>query len=1716
MKKKLWKVVSALLAVIIIITSTFTAGLSIYAATPVSLEGSTFDVWADPYNVLNQEKINAFSSDKLSTLGGVKPFKLTTVSTGIYYLFLPSNADCTNLTFWFKGTTMKIDSTTITSGVPTDVLKDIDNSGTVKEHSIDGHRVVCMKSGNVGTVFVDTVSGSMKTVYGDSDHKANEAGSIMVVQPDGRTVDYMGAMDKIQGRGNATWGTGNEKNPFNIKLAESTSLLGMNKAKKWVLLANASDSSLLRDQITYDFAKYVGVKYQPTCKPVDLYINQQYYGSYQLSEKVEIKSNRIDISDAYENLEIANGTFDEATGVVIPKDLNGTSVVSIGGTSGFGVGQKRYSSSLQSPSDYTGGYLYELEISDRWVDENAGFCGYNRQCWVLKNCDYASQSMLDYSYDLLYALGSSVYNGGVVPSEQKTFNYFVASTTNPAPAAKYQGKKWSEMLDSDSAVRYYWVEELFKNLDASTTSCYFYKDSDAVDSKLYAGPVWDMDKCWGSAGDISRWGHSLTSTDDWYAKNVRIYKFYKGSGIQALNYALSTDSTDNQRPLAFLGQLATQQDFWADVQRYWYAYISNGVDVLMGRDVDETGTLKSIDEYANTIQYTGKMNEMRFSATNSTYNNISFDYSGKASTLKNWISGRQTFINGEFTPTDISKASVAPIFAQTYTGEEIKPEINITGTVDGVSVELEKGIDYNIEYSNNINAGTATIKITGLGMFSGTKSVAFTINPIHIEDGYNATIDPYSYMDSPLTVKIANENGKTISGNVTYQWYKNGTLIDGANDKTYIVDANDVGAKIYAVVTGDESNVTGTLTSNECIIKAGQRPTGFTKTIASWSYDFTNDSEALKNADETGETRYYLATAGENQSTSTLKASVNAVDDAKIKWSGTADLYVNGEVTDQAPVIGTSKTDMLGWGKYPYFETTISTAGYENIGFSAKLGGTKKGPRDWKLQYSLDGTEYVDIDGATYSIVDNKTLEQAFFDVQLPVECTNQDKLYIRITACSNVAINGVNAIVGQTSGDAAINDIIVTGSSTGVVTSLNAPVFDVADGSTIFDDTLITTSDTNGGADLYCYVNGGEPQQYNGSIKVFDSTTSKAGDRATVSAYAKFDDIVSEVTTVEYVFGGVDLSNFSYDSYSTDVTNGGVQSVKGVYGKSGIMTAYADGKSQYVPLWRDDKGSYCVSPDDGLLWSEQSGFTYAVSTAGYENITFTADAYTTSQGPNSIVLQYSLNGITYTDITDNVKLAANGELENLFTTLKLPSECDNKQVVYIRIATKENLTNIGTTLHKAESKGNLYVNNVIVAGEQNGDYKMPYTNKSTDFFGINGTIKYYSPDRMPIKYAVRDSSGKVVLSGTVPETGILLSEATGFSAKECEPYTVLTWVQEDENISLINQRTYYCKGSTITKFDFTSTKRPLSSHLSDDGLVASNTGGANAATLYMMPNGVDKAELSYTDAYGVKIAWSELNPFYATKKLDNPENNGCWVIEANTKGYTNVSLSLNQISSNKGPRDWGVAYSFDGVNYTYVENSNVRAISNDATIEPVQTYSNLLLPSACDDKEKVYIKIFINGGESVEGQELELMTKGNTGINSIELSGIEIPSYYNLTVKTVVKDTPEATEGTVATDAVVVINDKVYNTENGEVAVSLLEGKNYSIYASLNGETFVEGTTVVLNEDTQVVMPIVAVDYVADGLFNAKDYAKFNREVKNDTLRNHLKQIFENFYTAE
>lgn len=116
---------------------------------------------------------------------------------------------------------------------------------------------------------------------------------------------------KIKGRGNSTWGM--PKKPYKIKLEEKAPILGIAKDKEWVLLANYSDKSLLRNATAMEISRILGFSWTPTMISVELYLNGKYEGVYTFTEHKKVSKNRVNIDTENDSfyIEIENEDVDE-------------------------------------------------------------------------------------------------------------------------------------------------------------------------------------------------------------------------------------------------------------------------------------------------------------------------------------------------------------------------------------------------------------------------------------------------------------------------------------------------------------------------------------------------------------------------------------------------------------------------------------------------------------------------------------------------------------------------------------------------------------------------------------------------------------------------------------------------------------------------------------------------------------------------------------------------------------------------------------------------------------------------------------------------------------------------------------------------------------------------------------------------------------------------------------------------------------------------------------------------------------------------------------------------------------------------------------------------------------------------------------------------------------------------------------------------------------
>ena len=314
---------------------------------------------------------------------------------------------------------------------------------------------------------IDESEVPIAEMNGDSGHNTECYGKMSLEVPDGYISGYNSqktkpgtySLEYIRGRGNSTWSA--DKKPYKIKLMESTDFFGMGKNKHWVLLANYYDVTLIRNKITYWLGEEMGMKYTPQCVFVDVIMNHKYIGSYYLCEQVRVGKSRVNIDD----LEMDDISKNITTGAAI--------------TGGYLLGMSPYTSNDNMKQSFS------TIRNNSYVIESPSFD------------DYFNQSQYNYISDYVQKTEDAIYGENFKDSN---------------------GKHYSEYMDIDAAIDYYWVQEISSNGDAyGSSSTYLYKERNG---KLFWGPLWDFDYvAWGNV-DTRTTGFDKTNAT-WFEKLIQ-------------------------------------------------------------------------------------------------------------------------------------------------------------------------------------------------------------------------------------------------------------------------------------------------------------------------------------------------------------------------------------------------------------------------------------------------------------------------------------------------------------------------------------------------------------------------------------------------------------------------------------------------------------------------------------------------------------------------------------------------------------------------------------------------------------------------------------------------------------------------------------------------------------------------------------------------------------------------------------------------------------------------------------------------------------------------------------------------------------------------------------------------------------------------------------------------------------------------------------------
>lgn len=683
----------------------------------------------------------------------------------------------------------------------------------------------------VAQIFVNTVrtDGNMNHDLYTSGIK-NKINSTIVVKDTNGDVIVDGGTISL--RGNST--AGGQKKPYNIKFASKQNVFGCGKAKKWSLLANTFDKSMIRNEIGMQFHRelednYQDDKFTSNGKTVDLYVDGNYLGSYLLLESVEVGSTRVDINSSDE-------TNDE-----ILLELDSTN---------------RDAGSDAHLDQNTSIYNMNFTINDPEGPGTDGdpdeIAAYNAQYQAKK--DNVSVFLNEFETKLKAA-------------ETGSFDEVAA------------------IIDVDTFVNFYITAELFKITDISYSSVRFYTKKQADGSyKLYAGPLWDLDLSSGNGnGDDAKYEIMKAQTNPWFGalmknetfkqkvidrykellpkikalyktggtvdtlvrsiqKSIdsnysKAYNVYEGTNANGYGegwkidkiYTAGSDALTSEAASTsgnVHGSVVTYEDYSSYVSHYktWlknrneYLMEQWGIEDTVGlHKTSEGHVVISWDEQAGATGYSVTFTKAATALTARAVENAD------GTTTEYVPAGTTSF---DFTENGINLADNSPVVVQ-YTTDETadenaeymalademaEAEVSVIPSVTTAADGLKTTVVATVR-----NSGTAATAFDSVDVYNGTEIVAGeTVSPIEPDGSATVTIQVTAETAGEYTYKVqAGDEYANIkvncfdTDNIAYTTNDNLTAYDsGAQYAEYDVTGNPIanvhqfGAESYSGTTG--------------------------------------------------------------------------------------------------------------------------------------------------------------------------------------------------------------------------------------------------------------------------------------------------------------------------------------------------------------------------------------------------------------------------------------------------------------------------------------------------------------------------------------------------------------------------------------------------------------------------------------------------------------------------------------------------------------------------------------------------------------------------------------------------------------------------------------------------------------------------------------------------------------------------------------------------
>lgn len=617
------------------------------------------------------------------------------------------------------------------------------------------------------------------------------------------------------------------------------------------------------------------------------------------------------------------------------------------------------------------------------------------------------------------------------------------------------------------------------------------------------------------------------------------------------------------------------------------------------------------------------------------------------------------------------------------------------------------------------------------------------------------------------------------------------------------------------------------------------------------------------------------------------------------------------------------------------WQIRFTAAGYTNLRVSAKQYSSSAGPRDFKLQYSLTGTNWMDV--ANVPQVRDNWMSGVLAGQTLPAAANNQPVVYLRWVMAGNTRVAGEPVEVAS-AGNTRIDDIRIVGDTLGVRVIRTWTASNACGNRARCEQTIVVVAGAVPG--VVC------PPDIVVGCK--DSTGPERTGRATaISANGgltsiDYEDAAVPATQIVSVAEWTFPESGTPDAYADSGTsaNIGISEITTVGGTGGIgfgqEGARAGLKAANAIGWHNGSGT--------KAW--QAKF----SVAGYANLRLSSKQRSSPTGPRDFKLQYSLNGAIWTDIV-NLAPVSDNWTSGVLSNLTLPVALDNQALVHLRwIMSGNGSAADGTNV--VGSVGNSRLADVVVVGNPVGNH-IRRTWTATD---------------------ACSNSASCVQTITVYRAAAPSLSCPPDIAVRCDDYVHPSqsgWATAT-NGSGGNIRVSYADSNlpplqNVKLVEWNFPNNP------DDAIADGGIAANLSCTL---------AAVGGTGTIGFTQEGASTRAANATS-WHNGSSNKAWQASFGTAGYTNIRVSAKLYGSGFGPRDFKLQYSLNAT--SWIDVVQLPPVSSNWT---AGVLANQALPLAANNQTNVYLRWIMTGNVSVLGGTNLVVAPGNCRIDDIVVFG--------------------------------------------------------------------------------------------------------------------------------